>query len=140
VTASGPLIEPKEEPIDMGTGESKQLVQDFVETVLNGHDVDAIPRFVDNESLVMALRGLLTGVPDLRLTTQHLFGEGEMVAIRVTGEGTHTGVWRGLEPTGKIWKATCNAHYRVENGRITGSWVNWDWLSIMEQLEAVKTA
>ncbi len=123
----------------MGTGENKQLVQDFVETVLNGHDVGAIPRFVNNESLVRAAQGLLTGVPDLRLTTQHLFGEDEMVAIRVTGEGTHTGVWRGLEPTGKKWKATCNAHYLVENGLITGFWVNWDWLSIMEQLDAVKT-
>jgi hypothetical protein len=41
------------------------------------------------------------------------------------------------QPTGKTWKATCNAHYRVANGKIVDFWVNWDWLSIMQQLGAV---
>jgi predicted ester cyclase len=121
----------------MSTDDSKQVVANFFATVFNGHHLDALPRFVDNERLVLAATGLVNGSPDLQLTIEHLIAEDDFAAIRVTGGGTHSGVWRGVQPTGKTWKATCNAHYRVANGKIVDFWVNWDWLSIMQQLGAV---
>jgi predicted ester cyclase len=121
----------------MSTGESKQVVANFFATVFNGHDLAALPKFVENERLVLAASGLVNGSPDLQIATEHLIAEDDLVAIRISGQGTHTGVWRGVQPTGKTWKATCNAHYRVANGKIVDFWVNWDWLSIMQQLGAV---
>jgi predicted ester cyclase len=122
----------------MGAAENKRLISDFVATVFNGHDLDALPRFVATERLMNAATGLVRGVPDLELVVEHLIADGDFVAIRVTGRGTHSAVWRGLQPTGKTWEATCNAHYRVSNGKIVDFWVNWDWLSIMQQLGAVR--
>jgi predicted ester cyclase len=122
----------------MGTVENRQLISDFVATVFNGHDIDALPRFVANERLVGAASGLVRGVPDVELVVEHLIAEGDLVAIRVTGHGTHSAVWRGLQPTRKTWEATCNAHYRIADGKIVDFWVNWDWLSIMQQLGAIR--
>jgi predicted ester cyclase len=122
----------------MPSTESKRIVADFIETIFNRHELEALPRFVENDRLVAAASALVKGNPDLRLDMQHLIAEEELVAIRVTGTGTHTGSgWRGRGPTGKTWQATCNAHYRVANGKIVDFWVNWDWLSIMQQLGAI---
>ena len=121
----------------MRTNENKNLITEFIATVFNTHDVDALPRFVSNDRLIGAARGLVTGVPDVQITIQHVIVEGDLVAVRMAGQGTHTGLWRGLQPTGKPGEAACNAHYRVANGRIVDFWVMWDWLSIMRQLGAV---
>jgi len=47
--------------------------------------------------LAQAATGLVKGVPDLKVTTEHLIAEDDLVAIRVTGEGTHTALWRGVQ-------------------------------------------
>jgi predicted ester cyclase len=41
------------------------------------------------------------GFPDLRLTVEDDVGDGDLVAQRIHFEGTHTGVFQGLPPTGK---------------------------------------
>jgi predicted ester cyclase len=120
----------------MRTTDNKKLISEFIATVFNAHDLDALPRFVSNDRLTAAARGLVTGVPDVQITIQHAIAEDDLVAVRLAGQGTHTRLWRGLQPTGKRWEAACNAHYRVASGRIVDFWVMWDWLSIMQQLGA----
>jgi predicted ester cyclase len=114
---------------------NKRVVATFIATVFNEHALEALPQFVDNDRLAAAATGLVRGHPNVHLTVDHSIAEGDLVAVRISGSGTHTGAgWRGLEPTGKPWQATCNAHYRVTNGKIVDFWVNWDYLSIMQQI------
>jgi predicted ester cyclase len=122
----------------MPSTERKRIVAEFIDTIFNKHELEAMSRFVANDRLVAAASALVKGNPDLRFDIQHLIAEEELVAIRVTGTGTHTeSGWCGLGATGKTWQATCNAHYRVSNGKIVDFWINWDWLSIMQQLGAI---
>jgi predicted ester cyclase len=120
------------------TAENRRLITDFIAEVFNRRNLEAISRFVARDQLVAAASGLVNGVPDLALAIEHMIAEDDLVAIRINGRGTHGAVWRGLQPTGKAWQATCNAHYRIANGKIVDFWVNWDWLSIMQQLGAVQ--
>jgi predicted ester cyclase len=121
----------------MSATENKTVISDFIATVFNKHDLEALTSFVANERLLASATGLVRGNPDLVLNVQHMIAEDDLVAVRIAGSGTHTGPWRGLSPSGKSWQATCNAQYRLANGKIVDFWVNWDWLSIMQQLGAV---
>jgi predicted ester cyclase len=71
--------------------------------------------------------------PDAKVTA-----EGDLVSAHLTGRGTHLGTFQGCPPTGREWTATCTAIYRVVDGRIAKAWINWDWLTVMEQLGSVE--
>lgn len=76
--------------------------------------------------------------PDAESTAKQVIAEGDLVAVHLTGRGTHLGTFQGCPPTGREWSATCTAIYRVEAGRIAEAWINWDWLAVMEQLGGVE--
>jgi len=52
--------------------------------------------------------------------------EGDMVATRWEFTVTHTGDYLGHEPTGRTVSWTGVQIDRIEDGRISESWVNWD--------------
>ena len=100
-------------------------------SVLVAADEVIAPEFIDHdgpdpansrEALKKALPGLLKALPDLRFTIEQLFGEGDLVCIRLRGEATHTGVVMGISPTGKKITWTANEIYRMESGPLAESW------------------
>jgi steroid delta-isomerase-like uncharacterized protein len=74
--------------------------------------------------------------PDLRVTVDFVFGEGEWVVGRWTATGTHTGVWAGLEPTGRQMTFSAVNVCRFENGKVAEIWNHRDDLGLMEQIGA----
>ncbi|HET8630504.1 MAG TPA: ester cyclase [Thermomicrobiales bacterium] len=121
-------------------GNKETLRRWFTETVRGGTDAQTFragaertfaPHFVDHdgpnpassyEALIRAVPGLLAALPDARLTVEQLIGEGDLVAVRLRGEGTHTGELPGKPPTGKRIAWTENEIFRFEDGRIAESW------------------
>jgi predicted ester cyclase len=74
------------------------------------------------------------GFPDLHLTVDHLFTDGDQVASMWTMEGTHTGDWFGTPPTGKRARWSGVVITRFENGMIAEDWYNYDQISLLQQL------
>ena len=64
------------------------------------------------------LRALRNTFPDFRLEVLELIAEGEWVACRVRGGGTHRGEFLGLPPTGKRIEVRGINFDRIANGRI----------------------
>jgi predicted ester cyclase len=116
------------------------VVERYVEEVLNRHDLGALDELVADETLKQRVRLFLEAFPDLAVTTNLVVAEGELVAVNLVGRGTHEGTFQGVPPTGRRWAATCSAFYRVEDGRIVDSWLNWDVLGILDQLGGVRRA
>ncbi len=75
--------------------------------------------------------------PDYTGTTDLLIAEDDLVAVRYTVSGTHTGDYEGIEPTGNEAEWTGMAIYRLEDDRITEIWLEEDRLGLLEQLEVV---
>jgi steroid delta-isomerase-like uncharacterized protein len=75
--------------------------------------------------------------PDLRLTVEEIFSEGEMVAARVAFRGTHRGEFQGIPPTGKEVAFTSIEVNRVRDGKVEEHWVELDLLGLMQQLGAI---
>lgn len=122
----------------MAGTDPKQVVERYLDEVLNRKNPKAADELIWNETLKQRVSAFLSAFPDLEVTTQHLLAEGDTVAAHLSSQATHQGAFQGMPPTGKRWTATCSALYQVRDGRIADSWVNWDLLAIMEQIGAVR--
>ncbi len=66
---------------------------------------------------------MLTTAPDIRLTIEDIFAEGDKVAVRWTFRGTHRGEsLLGGSPTGKEFTAVAISMYRFAHGKIEEDW------------------
>ena len=79
-----------------------------------------------------------TGLPDFHDTIDLQLAEDDLVATRSTSQGTHTGPFQGMAPTGKQLSWTGMVIDRVKDGRIVESWGNWDMLGMLQQLGKVQ--
>lgn len=86
------------------------------EDVSGSGPVDGRAAYVDG------VRAVLTGFPDYRWELQQLLVDGDTVCARLTGSGTHTGVFSGVAPTGRRVSTQELVVYRVVDGRIARCW------------------
>lgn len=76
------------------------------------------------------------GFPDLSHSIEEVFSSGDRVAIRGTTRGTHKGEFAGFAPTGKQIVLTFICIFRVEDGKLTDRWPQFDYHGWLEQLRA----
>jgi len=127
--------------IDITSADSKKKVRFwFEETVRGGTSAERLcevgekiisPSFVDHhdpdpehrrDAFMPAVSGLLRAPPDARFTVEKLIGGGDLVAVGVRGEGTHTGEVMGIAHTGKRISLTESENFRFVDGRIIEGW------------------
>lgn len=110
----------------MTTEQNKDMVRDWVETVLNGRRFDEIPRFTSNEGFGQAVQGALGALPDLRVEIVDLVAEGDRIVLWARGTATHEGTFRGIPPTGRVATMDILAHYTVQDAKIAEAMVIWN--------------
>lgn len=70
----------------------------------------------------------------LRHPVEGMVAEGDLVAVRFTVRGRHTGEIQGVPPSGRTFESTGHATFRFRDGKIAESWFNWDSEGMREQL------
>ena len=78
-----------------------------------------------------------TAFTDLRLNIEDMIAEGETVVARWSCRGAHKGDLNGIAPTGKQIAISGVSVVRFAGGKIVEGWINWDALSLMQQLGVV---
>jgi steroid delta-isomerase-like uncharacterized protein len=127
-----------------------RVVREWMERIWQAHDLDAIdalhtPDFVDHSAAGRApdnaayragIAELYAAFPDWRGEIEDLFGDPQTgkVAMRWSGTGTHTGVFLGHPPTGRVIQFVGIEIVRVADGRIAERWGEWDGLALLDQL------
>ncbi len=111
---------------------------------LNSLDQWVSPNFVDHsqpqgspgglEGFRRYFASLRGAFPDLRLTVEDVLVDGGKVAVRVTGRGTQTGEYMGVQPTGRQVVVPFIDIMRVEADRIVEHWGAQDLLGLMRDL------
>ena len=76
-------------------------------------------------------------LPDIRSTAEDVLAEGDRVAVRWTGSGTHTGEIMGVPPSGVRVSATGIFVFHIKDGKIVEYWENWDTLGFLQQIGAI---
>ena len=72
--------------------------------------------------------------PDLAYTVHDLIAEGDQAVTRWTATGTHLGPMMGIPATGKALNVTGITIERVVDGKIVESWVEFNFLTVLQQL------
>ena len=116
---------------------SIDVVDDLVAETYVGYD-PSLPQplkgpqgFKDNVSMFRA------AYSDARITVDDQIAEGDKVATRWTGRGTHTSEFNGIAPTGKDVTVSGVTISKLEDGKVVEEWTNWDTLGMLVQLGAI---
>jgi steroid delta-isomerase-like uncharacterized protein len=132
----------------MSTEENRALVERFVEEFWNeGNAATADELFAPDAQIhlpagdvvnVDGLKGFAgafrESFPDWHSTFEELVAEGDRVAERWTGRGTHRGELQGIAPTGKRVKVPGSVFYRIVEGKIVEFRGQLDMMGMMQQL------
>ena len=78
-----------------------------------------------------------TGFPNARVKIDQQLEDGDYVASRWTGTGTHQGEVFGIAATGKQVTVTGTTISRIAGGKLAEEWTNWDTLGMLQQIGAV---
>jgi steroid delta-isomerase-like uncharacterized protein len=109
-----------------------EVVDEIVAPDYRSHDAMAgeIHGVEGAKRLIMMLR---TALPDMVITVEDMLVDGDQVAARWTGTGTHLGPLGPIPPTGKSAIVTGIVIARFEDGKIVEEWQNWDALGMLRQ-------
>jgi predicted ester cyclase len=77
---------------------------------------------------------LFRGFPDIKHTIEDIIAEGDKVVYRTTIQGTHTGEFLGIPPTGKSARINDFTLLVLVNDKIVEWWYECNLLELMKQL------
>ncbi|MGE5287757.1 MAG: ester cyclase [Micromonosporaceae bacterium] len=130
--------------------QNKVLVNRFGEAS-NAKDFDAVrellaPDFVrhsqatpdivvtNRDQFIDYLKADAAVFPDSKQTLEQLVAEGDLVAFRVTYEGTQEGPMGPFPPSHKKMQLDVSGIFRISGGKLAELWVTWDNLAALAQL------
>lgn len=86
------------------------------------------------KQIVSIFRG---GFPDIKVTIEEEFEDGDKVGSRGTFSGTHKGEFMGVPPTNKAVNIKYLDLWTVKDGKLQENWVQMDMMGLMQQLGVV---
>ena len=119
-------------------GQGKILLRRLIEEVINQGKLGVIDELFSPDLAAAVRHGhtaFRTAFSGWRMELVDVIAEGDKVAGRFTCSGTHTGPWRGAEPTGRRFEQVDEiAILRVRDNRFIDYWVLEDNAARMQQL------
>jgi len=89
------------------------------------------------EGIKQAVMQFRIAFPDFTYSVEEELAERDLVMTRFAARGTNLGRFLGHKPTGRVVAYTGFDLNRIERGRIVESWVNYDALTLLQQLGLV---
>lgn len=115
-----------------------EVFDEFVSPDYIGHD-PAEPEPIRGPAGARAnIEKYLAGFPGGAITVDEQIAEGDTVATRWTGRGTHGGEVAGIAPTGKDVTVAGVTISRIIDGKVVEDWTSWDTLGMLVQLGAIQ--
>jgi steroid delta-isomerase-like uncharacterized protein len=127
----------------------KALVQQFVDEFWNSGNLDAADELMTPDAIIHEpvagtsedLKAVATMIrsafPDWHSSVEEMLVEGDRVAERWTGRGTHRGEFQGIRPTGKLVAVPGVVFYRIADGKIAEFRGQFDRMSLLQQLGVI---
>ena len=135
----------------MPAEENKALVRRFVEEFWNQGNPAAADELMASDAEIHMPTGETLNLdelksfagawresfPDWHSTFEELIAEGDRVAERWTGRGTHLGELMGIPPTGRRVEGPGSVFYRIVDGKIVEFRAQFDMMGLMQQLGVI---
>jgi steroid delta-isomerase-like uncharacterized protein len=135
----------------MSIEQNKELLRRFSQEIINQGNMglaDQIlaPNYLNHnpvpgqapglEGFKRSLTGLRMAFPDMKETVEVILAEGDLVSVRATRRATHEGTFMGVPGTHRPVTIPTMYFARVQDGKITDIWLNWDILGMLQQIGA----
>ena len=127
--------------------DNKAIFRRFIDEVINPGDSDQMDKFVATDYIYNGVHvgsegyrqnhmSIRAAFPDFHVAIERIIGDDDIVAVDMIWSGTHTGRYRGIEPTGKhvAWRST--QFRRFANGMAAEGWGANDTMGLLRQLGA----
>jgi predicted ester cyclase len=135
----------------MSAEENKELVRRFVQEFWNEGNAAAADELMAVDAEIHMPTGELVDLdglkgfagafrgsfPDWHSTFEELIAEGDRVAERWIGRGTHRGELQGFAPTDRRVEVPGSVFYRIVDGKIVEFRGQLDMMGLMQQLGAI---
>ena len=112
------------------------LADELVDANYVGHQPGS-PDFNGLEGFRQYMTMFRTAFPDIHLTVEDIFAEGDKVVMRYTARGTHKGDLMGIAPTGKQVTMTGTVISHHVGGKQVEAWVCIDQLGMFQQIGVI---
>ena len=113
------------------------VIDEYVAPGFIGHD-PADPQPIRGiEGAKANVQKYIDGFSDARITVDEQIAEGDIVATRWTGRGTHSGEISGIPATGKEVTVSGITISKLDGGKVIEEWTNWDTFGMLVQLGAI---
>ena len=135
----------------MSTEQNKTIVRRIFDEIVNkgnlgvadellaadyvNHDFPAPAPGAEGFKLVTTM--FRSAFPDIVVTLEDEFAEGDKVVTRGVFAGTHTGEFMGIPATRRKVTIKYLDIWRLENGKAKENWVQMDLLGLMQQLGVI---
>jgi steroid delta-isomerase-like uncharacterized protein len=113
------------------------VIDELIATQYIGHDPASPEPLRGPAGVKEFISTYRAAFPDARITVEQQLAEGDLVATRWTGRGTHEGELMGITATSKRVTVSGLTISRLEGGKIVEEFQNWDTFGMMQQLGAV---
>lgn len=134
----------------MSTTANQQIIQRRVEEIWNQGKLATIDELIavnlisngqpiGREGFRQFVTAVRSAFPDIHFTVEDSLAEGDKVAIRYTGRGTHQGAFAGIPATGKPVQFVGIDIFRIANGQMAEEWLMYDQLGLLQQIGAIPT-
>lgn len=90
------------------------------------------------EDLKEVLKMQYKGFPDVHRTIEDIIADETGVWIKARITATHTGVYRGIEPTGNKVLMEAVPRYRIVDGKIVEGWSVWNPIDLFKQIGVIE--
>ena len=136
----------KNKEVKMNTTQNnKEVVRRLYEQCLNQRNLQLLPDLVSDDftgaqgekgaaAFGETLVPLINGFPDIQYTIEDLVGEGDKVIVRWKWQGTHTGIYNGFAPTGRVVTNEGMGVFNFKDGKIVSTTVQPDRLGFLQAL------
>jgi steroid delta-isomerase-like uncharacterized protein len=134
---------------------NKQIIQNFIQVVWNDRDLSALKDFWAEDCVNHAMLGtdncglnalrayhdsffddFFAAFPDIQIKIMQQVAEGDRIATYITSQGTHSGAFYGIPPTGKHISTSVIRIDRVRDAKIAEHWSVSDAAGLMQQIQS----
>lgn len=137
---------------DAVTDANKAVVQQLFDRVWNQRDLDfadelVVADVIDHnpppgaspgiEGLKERVRLDDAAFTDYRMHVDSMIAEGDLVAVRLSWTGTHTGTFGPFEATGRPIKGSGITIFRFQDGKIVERWAALDAIGLLRQMGVI---
>ena len=120
----------------MTTEQTRKIILEYFEAVSKDKSDAVLDKYIDDPELKGHIVIFETGIPNYQLTAEDLIVEGNKATVRAKCTGKHKGELFGNAATGNNVDVDGIIIYEFENNKIVNHWMQFDTVTLMQQIGA----